>query len=205
MRLRPSLFVLLLLTMLSSGCTATRLTDVWRDTSYNSGTLKNVLVIAIKKDQTRRRVWEEAFVAALSKEGVTATASYKLFPNAMPDTNEVRATVRQNGYDGVVVTNRLSQEIRQTYVPSSVQVVPVVRYSWFYNTYYTANRYVETPGYTENEKIVRYETHVWEAKEDGRLIWSAVSETPDPSSAQAFSTDLTAAIVPELVKVGILP
>lgn len=200
--------VLTSLTLLAAfaltGCSSTQLTDVWRDASYTSGPMKTMLVIAVKKDQTKRRIWEDAFAEALAKKGVSAMASYRIFADAIPDTEQVRQTVLQNGYNGVLITSQVAADVRQKVVQPTTTTVPVVRYSRFYNTYYTRYRYVETPGYTETEKVFQYQTDVWEAGEGGKLIWSGVSETTDPTSPTRFSTELSGIIIPELEKARIV-
>jgi hypothetical protein len=190
-----ALFVLLV-----ESCTSSKITEVWRDPAYTKSGLNNVLVIAIKKDQARRHVWEDAYVSELSKRGIQATASYQLFPKALPDTNDVRNIVKSAGFDGVIVTNQLDREIRKTYVPTTVQTVPITRYNRFYGSYYTVYRQIENPGYAELVSVLISELNVWEAEGDGQLIWAGISETPNPSSVGSLSDDLSKTFIPALVK-----
>jgi len=56
------------------GCVSTSyLSNMWRDPSYQLGPMQNMLIVAMKKDPVRRRLWEDGFVAALGKHGVAAT------------------------------------------------------------------------------------------------------------------------------------
>jgi hypothetical protein len=45
------------------------------------------MAIAVRNNPVKRRIWEDAFVNELSKNGVNATSSYHLFPDALADTN----------------------------------------------------------------------------------------------------------------------
>ena len=61
------------------GCAAnTQLVDMWRDPTAVRRPIHRMLVVAIRRDETSRRIWEDGFVAALNKEGVDAT------PAALP-------------------------------------------------------------------------------------------------------------------------
>ena len=77
--------------------------------------LAKMLVITVRKDLTKRRIWEDAFVNELAKHGVAATSSYGLFPDVPPDTNQVIATVKANGFDGILVVLMLPTETNKQY------------------------------------------------------------------------------------------
>ncbi|HMD13904.1 MAG TPA: hypothetical protein VKI62_04715, partial [Bacteroidota bacterium] len=47
------------ITLLS--CSTSRLTNTWKDASYNSGPMTNMIVIAVKKNPLHRRLWEDGF------------------------------------------------------------------------------------------------------------------------------------------------
>ena len=52
-----------------SGCGTTQQANLWVDPSYNAAPMKKILVIAMRKDQLKRRMWEDAIVTTLgSKE-----------------------------------------------------------------------------------------------------------------------------------------
>ncbi len=85
------------------GCgSSTSLVNMWRDPAFTRGPMNNMLVIAIKKDPIRRRLWEDRFAADMTLRGVTVTPSYRLFPDAIPDTLQVVETVRAHKFDGVL-------------------------------------------------------------------------------------------------------
>ena len=73
------------------GCVNTSLIDRWRDPSYNGPPLHKVLVVGVQRDDGRRRMWEDGMVAALSRQGLQATASYAVFPNKAPSADELAA------------------------------------------------------------------------------------------------------------------
>src|SRR5687768_1332862 len=93
------------------GCAAqSEMTDLWKDPSFGSSPVRNVLVVGVRKDPVRRRIWEDAFATELRARGVTATSSYTLTPDAVPDTQQVIDAIRDNGYDAVLVSIRQPSE-----------------------------------------------------------------------------------------------
>jgi hypothetical protein len=68
-------------------------------------------------DGPRGAAWEDGFVSALEKRGVTATPSYNLFSQAPPDTDEIEGAVRDHDFDGVLLVHRLGATIQPTEVP----------------------------------------------------------------------------------------
>ena len=117
------------LLMVAGGCGSTQLANLWKDSSYNAAPLKRVLIIAMRKDQLSRRIWEDAFVSALKEDhvGTVAVASYQLFPDEVPDTLVVREKTREEGFDGVLVVARVESDTLKTDVPGYTMNEPVSR------------------------------------------------------------------------------
>src|SRR5208283_4069929 len=109
-------------------CATSRLTNTWKDPSYNSGPMTNMIVIAVKKNPLHRRLWEDGFAAEFAKHGVAVTPSYRLWPNDLPDTADVVAEVRKDNYDGVLIVSRMATEYSTTDVPGYATKTPVVTY-----------------------------------------------------------------------------
>ena len=188
------------------GCGSShQLVDVWKDPVYPKEPMKNVLVLALKRDPTIRRLWEDDFVAALAQENVKATPSYRLFPAALPDTDEVQNAVDRDGYDGVIATVTLPSRTESQYVPGTVTREPVVRYGHWLHTFYTTYHDVYQPGYVENERVVRNRTDVWSPSGDGRMIWSGTSEVIDPTARKQVKGYVVGMVVPDLVEKGVIP
>lgn len=186
------------------GCGSSKLVTQWRDPAAAGAPLHNVLVIAVKNDATYRRVWEDTFARALTERGATVTQSHQLFPNALPDTADVVAKVRERGYDGVIVVRTTNREDYTHYVPPTTTIEPVTRWDRFAQMYVTYHREVTTPGYVERQRLVVSEITVWRTGEGGRLVWSGLTETVDPSSPGEFSNEISKLVMPELKKAGLI-
>ena len=190
---------------LFSSCSTSQLSDMWRDSSYNLGPMTNVLVIAVKKNAAHRRIWEDGFASDLEAHGVTVTPSYRLFPADLPDTNQVIESVKGNGYDGVIVVNKLETEISTSSRPGYVTKTPVYRYNQWSQAYYVRYEREYHAGATDTSKVVRHEVNVWTTKEGGRMIWAGTGSVLDPASSKAVNDEIISLVVPELANQGIIP
>ena len=47
------------------------------------------MVVAMRRNETMRRTWEDEFVGQLQQRGIRAVPSYRLYPDRAPDTSEV--------------------------------------------------------------------------------------------------------------------
>ena len=199
-------FILGSLGIIVAGCASTSgLVNMWRDPSFQQGSMTNMLVIAVRKDPFKRRIWEDGLSSELALYGVKATPSYRIFPDSVPDTAAIIAAIRRDGYDGVLVTRRLESQPFTRYLPGYTTTDPVTQYDYWTNSYYTYYEEVYHPGFTETDSLSRHELHVWTTKETGRVVWAGTGELLNPGSAEAANREITKKLVPELAKQGIIP
>ena len=190
-----------------SACgTSTQLVNEWKDPQYPSRPMTNVLVMRMAHDEATRRMWEDRMVVELERHGVTATPSYRLYPSTLPeDKQTVIDDVKRSNFDGVILAVSLPTQTRSEYVPGYVATRPVTvynpwwdAYSVYYHDYYHA-------GYVETERVVRQRSEVWSVEgDDSHLVWTATSETFDPSSSTAVTREIAKKIVPELLEQRII-
>lgn len=195
----------LLVLIMMAGCAGQpEMTDLWRDPSFTSGPMNNVLVVALRRDPVRRRMWEDAFTQELGARGVTATSSYQLFQEAPPDTQEVIEAIRKNGFDALLVSIRLPNQTTSTYVAGTVrrEMVTTQDYFGFFHTYWSD---VQDPGHMEIDEIARFQTDIWATGVSGRLIWSGTLRTLESVSNRTMETAVSKDIVPALETEGLVP
>jgi hypothetical protein len=180
------------------------MTDVWKDQSFNSGPLRNVLVVGVRKDPVRRRLWEDAFARELKARGVTAMPSYQLFSDAPPDTQDVIEAVRKNGYDAVLSSVRLPNQTQSTYVPGTITRESVTEQDWL-GRFHTYWRDVQDPGHTETDEVRLIQTDIWTTSGGGHLIWSGTLRTLESVTSNAVGKAVTRKIMPDLEKQGLVP
>jgi len=198
--------MLFLVVAAGGGCAASSgLVNMWRDPAYTEPPMRSILVVAVRRDPARRRILEDGFVHELGKRSVDAVPSYSHFPDAPPDTLQIADAVSQNHYEGVLVVTRLRSETSTSYVPGYVSTEPVSRISPWSGRYRTYWVDVMHPGYVDTDVTVRHEVELWSMRDGGRLVWTAIGESVNPSSATEVNHDITHNVVPELEKQGLIP
>jgi hypothetical protein len=164
-----------------------------------------MLVVSISKNSVYRHIWEDAFSAELAKHNVAATPSYRLFPDAVPDTNQVIQIVQSNGFDGILVYRRLPPETntqyRQGFGMSEHNMVYDHFSERFVVSYY---RDIEYAAYTDSQKVDIRAIDVWATKNEGQMIWRATSKTPEPNSVQEVRPEIVKLVMSELTKQRII-
>jgi hypothetical protein len=193
--------------MILGGCGSTQLVDLWSDPSYKAVPLNKLLVVAMRKDQLRRRMWEDAFVTALGKQqaGTAVDASYHLFPNEVPDTTALEKISKEQGFDGVLIVAKVERGTVTREVPAYLSTEPVTKYRRRWNTYVTRYETIYHPGYTDTASVFSVRTDLLLAQEAGRLVWSATSREVDPASPDQFRKGVADKVAEQLKKSGLAP
>lgn len=186
------------------GCASSSLVDIWHDPSIQPQPLGKMLVIAVRKDATKRRIWEDAFTGELAKSGAMATSSYSLFPDAPPDTNQVIATVQANGFDAILVVLLLPKETSKQYVQGYSTTAQFLRYSTYWQRYITYYQEIDHPGYIDSQTVGIHAIDVTTTGENGKLIWSATSRTPEPGSVLDVQRGIADLVISDLAKRNII-
>jgi len=187
------------------GCvSSSTLVDKWQDPSYKNPPLSKMLVIAVRKDATKRRIWEDAFAGELAKHGVAATSSYNLFPDAPPDTTQVIASVKENGFDGILAILKGRTETNKQVTPGYTTQIQDVRYNPYWDRYGTFYREIVHPGCVDSQKVDLRAIDVTATVNGGRLIWSATSKTPDPASVTDVQRGIADLVISELTRRSII-
>ncbi|MGA3051587.1 MAG: hypothetical protein ABSE00_06685 [Chitinispirillaceae bacterium] len=188
-----------------SGClTSSSLVNKWHDQAFQAPPLGKMLVIAVRKDAAKRRIWEDAFAGQLVRHGVAATPSYVLFPDLPPDSNEVISIVQANGFDGIMVILRQPAETDTRYIPEHNTIVGHNDYSYFWPTYWTYYTVVQHPGYIDSQTVAIRTIDVATTGPNGHMIWSATSRTPDPGSVTDLQSGIAALVTNELARERII-
>jgi hypothetical protein len=197
-----TLFSVALLLCLSA-CVSTSIVERWKDPGFAGPALHKMLVVSIQRDQGRRRLWEDAMVAALAKHGVQGEASYNVFPDQAPAPEQLTAMASRDGFDGVVATHfvRAGQHIT-AYGGWGVYG------GWGWGRGWRGGWGGPGPwgpGYVEADEITDYQTDVYTIDTSGgKLIWTGITRSVDPSSTKGVTEGISRALVPQLAKEGIL-
>jgi hypothetical protein len=168
--------------------------------------MTTMLVVAGKNSAVTRRLWEDEIVATLSTHGVTATPSYRLFPDSIPNPDQVSGVVRDEKFDGVLFVKKLASRMTSTAVSGGLSVVEDTRYdphTQSYSSYYQS-AIAAVP--VDSDIVVRNEVSVFSTdKEGGYLVWAGTGEAINPHSPEDFRDEITKLIAPQLAQDGIIP
>ncbi len=190
--------------LLIAGCSSSELTDVWSDPYAPDVPFRKVLVISGDKDHSQRRMWEDAFCREFGKHQLEAVPSYRLFPGAVPDTEQVIAVVNSDSFDGVLITHRRPTETNRRVVRGYTTTEQIVRYDRrraafisYYGEIYRGSTLV-------HERTFVNAIDVWSVKNDGVMIWSAASRTEEAQMTQPYRLDVAELVMDQLMQRGII-
>ena len=200
--LSRGILVATLLSATLSGCASTQVGNMWKDPTYEAKTFQNVLVIAMRTDQTRRRIWEDNFALGLAPYGTKVQMSYRLWPTSLPDTAAVVEAVRRDGFDGVLVSVREDVKTEE-WVPGYTKREAVTTQSWS-GAYYTYWTDVEIPDRMEATTVSNFRTDLWQTTPPGHMVWSGTVQTTDAVTDNVVRDLVTKTILAEMEKANVL-
>jgi hypothetical protein len=173
----------------------------WRNPNYSGGQFKNILVLALNGKAENRAEFEDELVSAIARPGIQATQSYVFLPrpDVTPiDTNDLKAVMREQKFDAIVVARLTKAEKKTTYVPGEVYT-PVPYYGTFYGYYGAVYPLVYSPGYMVKERSAQVEVNCYSAaKPDGELVWTGTTNTFDANSPMKVIKELVKIVIKEL-------
>ena len=173
--------LLILAAAITSGCASTQLMQTWRDPAVLQP-LGKTLVLGLFSTEAVRRNYEDQMAAALEAREVDATAATPVLPKAdMTARAKVDQVLEGSDFDNVLVTRMVSVTQQERWV-STPAPMPPHGYRGFSDYYWGAVPGMYAPGYITQDTIVLLETNIYRVS-DGSLIWSATSETFNPSDA----------------------
>jgi len=185
------------LTLLLAGCASTRIVDSWSDPAFTGGPFKRVMVIAVTRNASARRTFEDIFAAKLRATGIEAVPGYQRLAEDGPVSEErMNAAVRAAGADALLMV-RLLRVDRQTRVETMYSPMTFPTYYGFYSAWAA---YPEVYQYD----IATAEVNLFDVKSN-RLVWGGTTETFDPKSVSRESPGFANIIINALAKRGLVP
>jgi len=178
------------LAALAASCASTEMTSTWTDPAARGASLSKVAVITLHRDPGLRRMAEDTMAARLT--GARAVPSYQVLGETdLQNKEAVKAKLMEQGFQGALVM-RVAKVTEQ--------VTPVGGPYGTFDTYYGwAGPMVYDPAYLQTDTIVHMVSNLY-SLQDGKLIWSGVSKTFDPASAQSFMNDVSKAVAKSIQK-----
>jgi hypothetical protein len=193
----PTLRIGLALALLSGlACSSTKLTSTYVDPAFRAGPFRKLLVVGLGASEGGRAAFENAVADKLAAQGVLGVASGNLIV-AAEDLNRaaVERWVARDGYDAVLVTRLVDTRKQTSYQPPT--------YTDFYGYWGSYGSYVTSPGYVLETTTLLIETTLFDAS-TGKVVYSAESESFQPSSRNEVIDELVPLLVGDLTQRNLL-
>lgn len=201
--MKKNLLLTIAIATLLLSCNSTRITKTWKDpdASVSIEKLNKVLVVALLKDETSRRVAEDKMVSMLSGKGI---ASYTYLPKEVSQQNEaaIQSKIKADGFDGAVTMRLVDVEKDVEYTPGMITSYPVY-YRSFSGYYMRSWQTFSTPDRYTTTKTFTIETNVYSITKD-KIIWSGITESTNPGGVTKLSNEVTNAVYKRMVKEGFI-
>jgi hypothetical protein len=183
-----------------SGCaTKTSVTQLWSaPLSPSQPQMRKIVVMATHMDEANRRALEDSLSANLSGHGVEAIPSYKLFPGKLPEREQAQQAIKSSEADGILAANLKGVQEKLTWVPGYYGGgFWAGYYGWGMGGYYDS--------YVYTDEYVNVETTLWDLRQGDAVVWSALTNTKNPTSGTALVRSIADKVVPSIAQAGFIP
>lgn len=163
-------------------------------------------MLALNGKAENRLEFEDQLVAAIRRPGVKVEPSYAFMARdvAPIHKNDLKALVREQGFDAIVVARLTKRNDKTTHVPGlAYSPMPYSRtFDGYYSTVYPV---VYSPGYMKTEKIAQVEVNLYStAKPEGELVWTGITNAFEIKSELKAIEQLVKIVVAEVEKQNII-
>jgi len=201
--------VLLAAITLLAACSSTKVTSSWKSPDISGQTLsmKKIMVAALLPDRNRdlQKSMERQLVGELQSKGIQAVSAYETYgPKYLPqDEHKAVNKLRESGVDGFLTIVLLDKNKEQNYNPGYSQFGPVGYYRNWYGYYRTVYGRVYTPGYYSTQTKYYWESNLYDVPGE-KLVYSAQSQSFDPSSINQLANDYSGKLINDMMKQGLV-
>lgn len=198
--MKKGLFVIGFSLLLFS-CVSTKIEKTWRDpdTTVDMSQVTKVLVVALLKEETNRRIAEDQMVTYMKGKGVASYSYGKVNTNTMNE-QQIAAQLKQDGFDAAVTMRLVDVSKDVTYTPGSFSTYPVY-YRTFGGYYVRSWQGYSTPDRYNTTKTYTVETNIYSLKQN-KLVWSGITSTTDPNKVSKMMLEVADVLYKRMVKEG---
>ncbi len=186
---------------------STKLVTSWKNPEYSGQAFHRILVLGMSAKPGVRADFEDALSKLVTREGVEAIPGNTILlrpEGTKLDIDYLKSQVKTFKIDAVIVSRLVKVDKSITYVPGQ-PYMPYPYYGSFYGYYGAVYPMVYTPDYLREDTTVRVETNVYAVTSgEGQLVWTGVSDTFNPKSADKVIAALSKLIMKELQKESIV-
>lgn len=203
-------FTLLIMAFAISCSPSSKIIGSWTGPDTPSEPYQSIFVTGISSNLVARQTIENDINIHLKERGVTAVSSFDIIPPGFKATEENKEAtikaIKEGGSDAILTIALLDQTSETRYVPGTTMYSPMMYggyYGRFYGYYSYYNPVMYNPGYYSTDKTYYLEMNLYDVQTE-TLVWSAQSETTNPSSIETFSRTFSELVVHQLIKDGLI-
>lgn len=186
--------------IISSCSSSTQLQNMWKNESYQKEGFKKILVFGMAGKEWKKKVYENEFGTVLKKYNVEPVVAWQVLPKGEQLSVETfEKYFKDQDIDAVLVTMETGESTKETMYSGGTSYVAM----GFNGFYVSTSPIYNVPGYLSEEKVVYMDTKLFETKE-GKLVWSATSESYEPKSTSDIIKLTSLIVVDELYQEGFI-
>jgi hypothetical protein len=197
---------LLLLDVVITACTSSRITSSWKDSNLQSKKYNKILVLGLSgdPDRTIREKMEQHMAGDLKALGYDAVTSIDEYgPKAFEDMKEAEALeeLYKKGIEAVVTIVLLAKEKERYYISPGKHIAGTNTRFWEY--YSTVHDRIYAPGYYTTDTRYFWESNFYDLYQ-WKLLYSVQSQSFQPASTNSLAHEYGEMIVKDMVKMNVL-
>ncbi|MDX2448375.1 MAG: DUF4136 domain-containing protein [Desulfobacterales bacterium] len=216
--MKQKIFSAMILTLMILSLVAcapsTSLTGLWKDNRFKEKPLDSIMVLGIAKNSDVGQRFEDLFVEAFQKKGLTAAAAYKIIPESRQLTQE---NIKE--HKEIIKEAALKNHLRVVLIAHLIDVIeeeddlkgqksdPEPGSSYHDYGSYTVFVYrgMRNPETTRSviRQYVRLRTQLYDTASE-QLIWSASSQSVESDSVDKIFSELLDVVMDQLMADGFI-
>jgi hypothetical protein len=185
-------------------CATTTLDGTWTRPGFNGTQIRApVLVVGVARDETVRRLFEDAMVARLGTQGVTAYPSYVKLGTALDreSSDKLRSAARDAGAAYILSTAVIGHETEVSVTQDPMWSAGFGGFRGWYGGYWGMAYPVRTD--VRSYRVYIAQTSLTDVASD-RIEWAARTRTSQPSNLEREMQAFSDLIAREMTKAGLL-
>lgn len=198
--------------LLLAACQTTSIQSAWFDPTFSGGPMQKIDVVGVGSNLTNRRVFEDIFAQKLRDAGVDGVAGYTVIPDeARAAEAPFTAAVTRTGAQGLLVVRLLGVDTRTQVTTTMVPVGSGFGGGGVWGGGMWGGGWAGGPfGPTmmpvqdvQQYDLATVEATLFEVK-TGRVVWTATTQTLNPSSVQQETPGFATLIIAQLKARGLI-
>jgi hypothetical protein len=193
-----------ILILLASCAPNTKIIGSWKSPGVGDKKYSDLFVMGISDNFIGRKTFEEDFQQILKEKGIKSIISVNVLnPNTRMNqipTDEIVAAIQKEKADGVLTMTVIDQTSETRYVQGSAYPVGGYGFRGYYGMYAPM---AYSPGYYATDKSYFIEIKLFDVNSN-ELVWSAQSETVNPSNLESAAMTFSRVVVGRMIKDGVI-